>query len=298
MEFAAALFIVGGLALASLLARGPLRLVGMHDQIQASLQERVGDRYAIALGPTYLMHDSWGVGLGFKGFTVRDAAGRTVLSAPSGKVGLDLLNLPLLDVRVSRLELDGLDLRLRVAADGALSLAVASDSGATPIPLGEGPSPGGSVPGLAAFVRAAAETMAGATQALDRLTLARGHFEIENEATQRSVVYSDFAVTFDHSGSRADATISATGPAGPWTIAAQVSDEDALTLSIQGRDLSLADLQAFDKRPPPLIAEGPIAFKLDAELTRDSALRALTSRFQHRRRARANQQSRRRSFFH
>ena len=279
MEFAAALFIVGGLALASLLARGPLRLVGMHDQIQASLQERVGDRYAIALGPTYLMHDSWGVGLGFKGFTVRDAAGRTVLSAPSGKVGLDLLNLPLLDVRVSRLELDGLDLRLRVAADGALSLAVASDLGATPIPLGEGPSPGGSVPGLAAFVRAAAETMAGATQALDRLTLARGHFEIENEATQRSVVYSDFAVTFDHSGSRADATISATGPAGPWTIAAQVSDEDALTLSIQGRDLSLADLQAFDKRPPPLIAEGPIAFKLDAELTRNSALRALTSRF-------------------
>ena len=279
MEFAAALFIVGGLALASLLARGPLRLVGMHDQIQASLQERVGDRYAIALGPTYLMHNSWGVGLGFKGFTVRDAAGRTVLSAPSGKVGLDLLNLPLLDVRVSRLELDGLDLRLRVAADGALSLAVASDSGATPIPLGEGPSPGGSVPGLAAFVRAAAETMAGATQALDRLTLARGHFEIENEATQRSVVYSDFAVTFDHSGSRADATISATGPAGPWTIAAQVSDEDALTLSIQGRDLSLADLQAFDKRPPPLIAEGPIAFKLDAELTRNSALRALTSRF-------------------
>ena len=118
-----------------MLARGPLRLVGMHDQIQTSLQERVGDRYAIALGPTYLMHDSWGVGLGFKGFTVRDAAGRTVLSAPSGKLGLDPFAAALLDVRVRRLELDGLDLRLRVAADGALSLAVASDSGATPIPL-------------------------------------------------------------------------------------------------------------------------------------------------------------------
>src|SRR6516165_7278267 len=94
VEFAAALFIVGGLALASLLARGPIRLVGMHDQIQSSLQERVGDRYAIALGPAYLMHDSWGVGLGFKRFTVRDAAGRTVLSAPSGKLGLDLFTLP------------------------------------------------------------------------------------------------------------------------------------------------------------------------------------------------------------
>ncbi len=279
VEFVAALFIVGGLALASLLARGPLRLVGMHDQIQTSLQERVGDRYAIVLGPTYLMHDSWGVGLGFKGFTVRDAAGRTVLSAPSGKLGLDPFAAALLDVRVRRLELDGLDLRLRVAADGALSLAVANDSGATPVPLPGATSPaGGGAPGLAALVRAVAETMAGATQALDRLTLANGHFEIENDATRRSVVYKDFAVVFDHSGSTAHATISATGPAGPWTIMAQASDGDAPTLSMQGHDLSLADLQAFDKKPPPLTAEGPIAFKLDAEVTPESALRTFTGR--------------------
>ena len=219
VEFIAALFIVGGLALASLLARGPLRLVGMHDQIQTSLQERVGDRYAIVLGPTYLMHDSWGVGLGFKGLTVRDAAGRTVLSAPSGKIGLDPFAAALLDVRVRRLELDGLDLRLRVAADGALSLAVAGDSGATPIPLPGAASAGAG--GHRACRSSSAplpKRMAGATQALDRLTLAHGHFEIENEATQRSVVYNDFAVIFDHSGSSAHATISATGPAGPWTI--------------------------------------------------------------------------------
>jgi AsmA-like C-terminal region/Protein of unknown function len=279
VELIAVLFIVGGLALASLLARGPLRLVGMHDQIQTSLQERVGDRYAIDLGPTYLMHDSWGVGLGFKGLTVRDAAGRTVLSAPSGKIGLDPFAAAMLDVRVRRLELDGLDLRLRVAADGALSLAVAGDSGATPIPLPSAASSGGASPGLVALVRAAAETMAGATQALDRLTLANGHFEIDNEATQRSVAYNDFAVTFDHSGSRAHAAISATGPAGPWTIAAQASDGDAPSLSIQGHDLSLADLQAFDTKPPPLTAEGPIAFKLDAEVTAESALRAFTGRF-------------------
>src|ERR1700689_4216321 len=73
VEFVVALFIVGGLALASLLARGPLRLVGMHDQTQTSLQERVGDHYAFALGPTYFMRDLWAVGLGFKGLTVRDS---------------------------------------------------------------------------------------------------------------------------------------------------------------------------------------------------------------------------------
>ncbi len=121
--------------------------------------------------------------------------------------------------------------------------------------------------------------MAGATQALDRLTLANGHFEIDNEATQRSVVYNDFAVVFDHSGSSARATLSATGPAGPWTIAAQAAEGDARTLSIQAHDLSLADLQTFDKKPPPLTAEGPVAIKLDAELAPDSALRAFTGRF-------------------
>jgi len=279
VEFFAALFIVGGLALASLLARGPLRLVGMHDQIQTSLQERVGDRYAIDLGPTYLMHDSWGVGLGFKGLTVRDAAGRTVLSAPNGKLGLDPFSLALLDVRVRRLELDGLDLRLRVAANGALSLAVASDAGATPIPLPTPPSTGGNAAGLAALVRSAAETMAGAAQALDRLTLAHGHLEIENDATGRSVVYNDFAVSFDRSGSTARATVSATGPAGPWTIEAQATDGDAPTLSLQAQDLSLGDLQAFDKQTPPLTAEGPIAFKLDAELMPDSTLKAFSGQF-------------------
>ncbi len=280
-----------------MLARGPLRLVGMHDQIQTSLQERVGDRYAIALGPTYLMHDSWGVGLGFKGFTVRDAAGRTVLSAPSGKVGLDPFTLPFLDVRVRRLELDGLDLGLHVAGNGALSLAVASDSGSTPIPLA-GATSGGGAADLAGLVRVAAEAMAGATQALDRLTLANGHFEVRNDATQRSVVYKDFAVTFDHTGSTAHATISATGPAGPWTIAAQASDGEAPTLSIQGHDLSLADLQAFDKKPPPLTAEGPIAFKLDAELTREFGAARVYRPVHRRRRTRAHQQPRRGAVFH
>jgi AsmA-like C-terminal region/Protein of unknown function len=278
-EVAAALFIAGGLVLASMLARGPIRLVGLHDQIESSLQERAGDRYAIALGPTYLVHDSWGVGLGFKGLTVRDADGGTVLSAPGGKVGLDPFALALSEVKVRRVELDGLDLRLRVAADGALSLAVANDSGATPIPLPAPATAAGGAGDLAALVRAAVEAMAGATQALDRLTLANGHFKVDIDATNHSVTYSDFAVVFDHSGSRAHAVMSATGPAGPWTVAVQVSDGEAPALSIDARDLSLADFQTFDQRPPPLTAEGPIAIRLDAELTPQSTLRSLTGRF-------------------
>ena len=277
-EFLAALFIVCGLVLASMLARGPIRLVGMHDDIAASLQERAGDRYAIRLGPTYLMHDSWGVGLGFKGLTVLDSAGRTVLSAPRGRLGLDPFALALLEVRVRRLELDGLDLRLRLAADGGLSLAVANGSEATAIPLPGGP-PGGSASEIAALVRAGIEATAGATQAMDRLTLANGHFAIDNEATGRSVVYDNFNVVFDHSGSRASAKVSATGPAGPWTINATASDGDEPSLSVEARDLGFADFQAFARGPLPVVAEGPVGFAVDARLGDDGALSTLTGKF-------------------
>ena len=279
-ELIAVLVLAGGIVLASVLARGPIKLAGLHDRIASSLQERVGDRYAITLGPTYLMHDSWGVGLGFGGLTVRDAEGRTVLSAPGGKIGLDPFALLLARVTVRRLELDGLFTRLRVAKDGALSIAVSDDAGAAPIALPAAPPMhGAGAPGLAGLIRASVEAMAGASQAIERLTLANGHFEIDNEATGRSVVYDNFAVVFDRSGGQARAQISAIGPAGPWTIEARASDGDEPTLSVRARDLSLADIQAFDKKPPPLFAEGSIEFKLDARLSPANAIQSLTGRF-------------------
>ncbi len=136
-EAAAVLALLAVVAFAARLANGPIYLQSVHDKIASSLQERIGYRYAIDLGPTYLTHDSFGVGLGFRRLTVRDVAGRTVLAAPAGKIGLDIAALFAASVKVRRLELDGLDLRLRVAADGALSIAVSGDESAAPIALPE-----------------------------------------------------------------------------------------------------------------------------------------------------------------
>ncbi len=277
-EAAFLLVLIGALALAVLLAKGPINLQALHDSIASSLQERVGDRYAIDLGPTFLMHDSWGVGLAFHRLRVRDAAGRTVLSAPGGKIGLDPLALLVAQVKVRRVDLDGLKLRLRVAPDGALSFAVSGDDSAAPIALPGGAS-GLESPNLAALVRAGAEAMAGAGQAIDRLTLANARFEIDNEATRRSVTFKDFNFNFDHFGDEAVARISAIGPSGPWTMEAQARAGNAPTLAIEGRDVSLSDLEAFDKKPPPLFAEGPITFKFDSRLTPDETIQSLSGRF-------------------
>ena len=277
-EAAAVIALLGFLALSARLAHGPIYLRTLHDKIASSLQERAGDRYAIDLGPTYFTHDAWGFGLGFHHLKVRDAAGRTVLAAPAGKIGLDTFALLLTQVKVRRLQLDGLALRVRVAADGALSIAVSGDDSATPIAV-PGVASGPGIPNLAALIRAGAEAMAGASQAIDQLTLAKGQFEIDNEATHRSVTYKDFSLVFDRSGDEATARLSATGPSGPWAIEAQASDGEAPTLAVEAHDLSLADIETFDKKPPPLFAEGPIGFKFDARLGPDETIRSLTGRF-------------------
>ena len=273
---AALLAILAVVALAALLADGPIYLQALHDRIASSLQERVGDE--IELGPTYLMHDSWGIGLGFRHLTIRDAAGRIVLAAPAGKIGLDTFSLFLAQVKVRRLELDGLDLRLRVAPDGALSFAGSGDETAAPVDLPSGTS-GLDSSNLAALIRAGAEAMAGSGQAIDRVSLANGHFTVDNEATRRSVTYKDFNLVFDRSGDQATARISAIGPSGLWSMEAQARVGKEPTLAVEAHDVSLADIETFDKKQPPLFADGPINFKFDSSLAPDGAVRSLTGRF-------------------
>jgi len=270
--------IVAVAALALRLAAGPIYLDGLHDWIASGLQERAGAGYAAEIGRTYVMHDAWGVGLGFRNFKVKDREGRTVLSAPRGRIGIDPFFALVGKLVVRRLELDGLDLRLRVAADGSLSIAAAGDESAAPIAL---PSGGSGLESLniATLVRAGAEAMAGAGQALDRLTLADALFEIDNKATGRSVTYRDFNLVFDRLREAGHAQFSATGPAGKWTVEARATVGDEPTLALEAHDLSLADLETFDKKAPPMFAEGPIGLKFDSRLAPDGAIESLSGRF-------------------
>ncbi|WP_210208886.1 AsmA-like C-terminal domain-containing protein [Roseiarcus fermentans] len=260
------------------LSSGPITVEWLRDSIATSLQERVGNRYSVELGPTYVMHDSWGLGLGFHNLRLKDREGRTVVSAPSGQIGVDPFVAFLGEVRVRRLELDDLGLRLRVDPAGALSFAAAADEQAATIALPTGGSGLESL-NVAALVRAGADAMAGASQALDRLTLANARFEIDNEATGRKVIYRDFNLVFDRGTDEGRARIAATGPNGRWTMEARAATGDRPELSLEARDISLADLETFDKKQPPVFAEGPVTFRLESRLAGDGTLDVLTGRF-------------------
>jgi hypothetical protein len=290
-----ALLGIGGLALALALAAlggfiflvawGPINVGGLNPRIAQSLEERLGTRYAIAVGPTFLMRMEGGVGLGFGGIVIRDRAGRTVLSAPGGRVGLDALSLLTFAIKVRRLELDGLDLRLRLRPDGALSIAAAADPTAATIELpAPAPAPSASAPtavapdfGLAIF--RIIDAMTGVSQALDRVALTHGHLEVENEALGKKTVYDDLALSFDKEADAAAIHVSARGSAGRWSIDATARGGDAREVSLTARDLSLDEVLLMHARHLPFEADMPISFKIEARLAANSAIQALQGRF-------------------
>jgi hypothetical protein len=271
---------IGGIA--SLLAWGPINLEFLNPRIASSLQERLGPRYVVSIGPTSLSRGDGGVAVRFGGIDIHDSAGRPVLSAPRGRVGLDVWSLLLLEIKVHRLELDGLDLRLRVRPDGALSVAAAADAGAAtidlPAPLPPGAeSTAGPDFGLAAI--GLIDAMTGASQALDRVSLVHGHLEVLNEGLAKRTVYDDFQLSFVRSHETATISVGAKGPQGRWSVDALAKGGAERMVSLTAHDLDFDDLRLFNANQPPFEADMPISLRLDAKLGANSAIETMNGRF-------------------
>lgn len=281
--FVFVLALVAAGSLFFLLGAGPIDLEGLKPRIAQSLEERLGARYTVSIRSTYLMRMDGGIALAFGGITIRDRTGRPVLSAPGGKVGLDALSLLSFEIKVHRLELDGLDLRLMVRPDGDLSIAAAADADAAPIelPAVAAPGPEAAPPapdfGLLAFRMI--DAMTGASQSLDRVALSQGHLEVENVSLGKKTVYDDLSLTFDKSGDDAVVRASARGSAGRWSIEADARGGESRVVSLSARDLSLDDVLLVHAGRPPFEADMPISFKVDARLTANSKIQALQGRF-------------------
>jgi hypothetical protein len=271
---------VGGLAL--LLARGPISLQSLNPRIASSLQERLGPRYLVSIGPTSLMRSESGVSLGFGGIAIRDSAGRPVLSAPGGRVGLDVWSLMMMTVKVRRLELEGLDLKLRVRPDGALSIAAAADPAAATIDLPAPVQPDAEStagPHLGQVVIGLINAMTGASQSLDRVSLVHGHLEVLNEALAKSTVYDDFQLSFARADKEATIAVAAKGPQGRWSVEAQARGGSERTVSVVAHDLDFDDLRLFNANRPPFEADTPISLRIEAKLGANSAIEAMQGRF-------------------
>jgi len=261
-----------------LLSSGPIDLERFRPNLLAALQERIGSRGVVSLGPVYLTHSAggYGLGLGFGGIKIADSQGRTLVAAPSGRIGLDVLSLLIFDVSVRRLELDGLELNLHVAKNGAISVAAARSPDAASFTLP--PPPPGALAAAAAnpgvVVVALVEALAGAKQPLDHVAIARGQLAVDNEALGRSQSYENLALTYDRSGSTASVAVSARGPSGPWRVSARATSGTPGRVVVEAHDLALSDLMVTSAAPAPIETDMPISFSLDARVGAEGALLA------------------------
>ena len=271
---------LAAVALVVVFAQGPIDLESLKPRIAASLQQKIGDRYRVTIGPTFLMRTGAGLALGFKGMEIADADGRRVVVAPGGQVGLDVLALLTLEVRVRRLELDGLIVKLRVRPDGAISVAAASSDDSKTLEIAAAPAPQAPpTPGPEALVAGLAKMLAGAESPLDHVALANGRLEVVNEPLGKSTTYDSLQVAYDKRGAEAEINVSAVGAAGAWKVSAQAGDGDAPFVAVSARDLTLDDLLLLEARRPPFMADMPISFHLRAESRPDGALAAMRGDF-------------------
>ena len=259
------------------LGQGPISLESLRPAIADSLQSRLRPGYRVALGPIAISRGAHGVGIGFKGLAIHDPAGRVVVSAPGGRIGLDALALFSLGVKVRRLELDGLQLALRVGSNGELSLS-AGDADAAAIALG--PTPATPVANnFGALVAGLAESMAGVDQPLDHVAIVDGKLTVQTAGRDQPAVYDDLRLTFDRSGNSASASLAAHGPSGDWRVAARAQAGAGRKLTVEAHQLSVDDFLRLDPHPPRFTFNSPISFDFTAAASPAGALTALDAKF-------------------
>lgn len=275
--FATALLVGGGVGV--LLARGPISLESLKPSLEQSLQEKLGGRYRVSIGPLAVTADHGGFGIGVGGIQINDLGGRTVVAAPHGRIGLDVLALLFqFEAKVRRIEFDGLVVRLRVHPDGTVSVAAAPSTDAAPIELSSSAPAGlGLNPGVAALT--AINALTGDQQALDHVALRQGHLEVVNEGLTKTSVYEDLTLAFDKSGDSAKTSISARGAGGLWSLEAHAKGGANRELNVQGHNLSVDDLRLLDSGPPPFDTDMPLSFNLQTSLDPDGGMRALEGAF-------------------
>jgi hypothetical protein len=286
--------ISGGLAAGALLALGvvayrlslgPIALDSLNPRIAQSLEERFGGEYSFQLGPTSLERGETGIGLTFQGVVIRDRAGRTLLVAPKGEVGLDLWDFALFSVRAKRLELVGVDLALAVRPDGALSISAGQAIGQTGGVSFEVPATPNSAGGRSATIFAALgwsmiNAMTSSSIPLERLGVVHGRMTVDDATTGQKKQFDDVNIDFDKSHGGAALKVSAHGQAGPWSFAIQAHGGGDGALEMEAHDLNFADiLMGAGLREFAFETDMPISFKLDLQMNADRKLAAMEGKF-------------------
>ncbi len=301
---------LGGLFVARL-AQGPITISGLGAQIASALDERFGRGYDFRLGQASIVKRGYAPSLSIDGLALKDAAGKTILTAPRAEVSVDLLSLIAGRVTPKRLEVFDIELHMALMPDGSLALPAAPESkeaiALTP-PLASALAQGSLTP--ASNVNLAASAPAALTEAgssaprpralivkqmaasirllidsltnpqspiaaIDRVGIARGRVVIEDRTTDQTLVFNGVKLGFDKSSGTTTFNLSVDGPNGRWEAngVARGAPGAQRRLALSLRNLSLDEiLLATGARSIGADFDTPVSAEVKFALNADGSL--------------------------
>ena len=270
--------------------------------VVSALQDRLGPSYLLTIGALGIEREPHGLALAVENVAIRRADGRRVVSAPKADLIFDPLSLLAGRIKPSRVDIDGLDVILRVLPDGSIDLTADGESAAAAPQPAQQPSqqaatlangPSVEPPTSAPAPGTRAKVMRQAANAINRIfDIAQGrdspiaaldHFGIENgrlivddrvAGQKRGFEGFEFALDRRIEDGRGVAQIemSAKGPSGRWSVAgvARGAREQAHELAIQGDGFSIDEIALMaGKTNLPIDSDIPLSFKAAASFEGD-----------------------------
>lgn len=209
------------------LDHAPIEVAGLSEQVVTALESRLGPGWRVGLAESELTLHEGAIALAVDGFDLSDASGARVAHAPRAIVAVGALSLARGAPSPKAIALQGVELRARIAEDGAISLLPAQPADAAraaaavveagpPIDLAD---PVGLVAGLLAAALDAGTPLGALAQA--RLEDAR--LTLVDARGRERVAFSDVDARVWRDGRARRFEAQVRGPGGVWSMAGAVS---------------------------------------------------------------------------
>ncbi len=283
---------------------GPIPIDSLAPRVAGAIGERFGNRYEFNIGKLAITLDGAVPVLSIDELSVKEPAGRNILTAPRAEVSVGPLALIAGRIGLKRLEIYDVELRLALRPNGSLALPVSPGAGdevdLTP-PLRKTVEPEGALASLpegppdfrggaaemhgsppegqfAAVMRLAVDTLTSPdslTAAIHRIGISRGKIVIDDETRNRKLVFNGVNLEFDRSSSSTRFDLSVDGPNGRWRAFGAASgvplSERSLTVSVS--NLSADELLlAAGQRTIGVDFDMPLSGDLDLRLGPDGRI--------------------------
>ena len=251
---------IAAFGLVALSFTGAINLDRYAPAIEASLAKNVFPGDKVSLGALRLKREGWAAAVSFANLMVSDSNGRTIVSAPRGELGVDALTLLTGSLQLRRVELDGLDLKIAIKADGSVAVAGAQPS---------------DQPAAASVAQTSLADLQAAFADLRLVALRDAKMTITRESDGATLAYDQVSAGFERRGGDVGVTLGARGPSGQFSVNALLQGGAKPHFTASAKDVAVSDLLAFAPKDFPFSYDAPLEIQAEGDVGLDAAPQAL-----------------------